>query len=132
VARLGGDEFVVLLDELGEDFEGSVTQADGVAQRIGAALAEPYILAYKPGNKEETQAKHRCTSSIGIALFHGSNAKLEDTLKSADTAMYQAKEAGRNTFRFFAPGSASSRAKTCPKKSPEQPGSFNTGTNNTL
>ncbi|MDD2463053.1 MAG: sensor domain-containing diguanylate cyclase [Desulfobulbus sp.] len=107
VARLGGDEFVVLLDDLGKNFADAVTRAGVVAQRIRAALAEPYTLPHKQVGEEICHVTHHCTSSIGIALFHGNDVRLEEILKGADTAMYQAKEDGRNTYRFFDPNSAS-------------------------
>jgi diguanylate cyclase (GGDEF)-like protein len=45
--------------------------------------------------------EHHCTVSIGIALFFNHDASEEDLIKRADTAMYSAKVAGRNTVRFF-------------------------------
>ena len=109
VARLGGDEFVVLLDEVGDNFEAATNRAGMVAQRIRTTLAEPYVLSHTPEGEEEKQVTHCCTSSIGIALFHGKQSNMEDLLKWADMAMYQAKEEGRNTFRFYDTRSSSSQ-----------------------
>jgi GGDEF domain-containing protein len=45
--------------------------------------------------------EHRCTGSIGIVVFSGSEGSQEDIMKWADVAMYEAKEAGRNQTRFY-------------------------------
>ncbi|MGA7523243.1 MAG: PAS domain S-box protein [Acidobacteriaceae bacterium] len=94
VARLGGDEFVVMLDDLGDRSAGAAAPARAVAEKILAALGEPYSLA-----------GHECfcTSSIGITIFGGRKDSTGEILKQADIAMYQAKAAGRNRMRFFAP-----------------------------
>ncbi len=106
VARFGGDEFVVMLHELDLDEAGAATHAGGIAEKIRTALAEPYVLKAPPGGETESVAiEHRCTSSIGVAMFHGLNAKPEEILKRADMAMYQAKSDGRNLIRFFQPSS---------------------------
>ena len=92
VARIGGDEFVVMLEDLsGTDLEAS-EQAKMVAEKILASLAYPFQL---------DQHDYACTSSIGIALLKDSQQEVEELLKQADIAMYQAKNAGRNTLRFF-------------------------------
>jgi diguanylate cyclase (GGDEF)-like protein/PAS domain S-box-containing protein len=94
VARLGGDEFVVMLENLGEDVLEAATQAEAVGDKILAALNQPYPLA---GDA------HRSTPSIGITLFGDRQEGIDEPLKRADLAMYQAKAAGRNTLRFFDP-----------------------------
>ena len=101
VARMGGDEFVVILSELNADKDISNAQACVVAEKIRAALAEPYWLACKPAGDEEITVEHHCTASIGVALFINHQANQEDVLKWADNAMYQAKDSGRNMIRFF-------------------------------
>jgi diguanylate cyclase (GGDEF)-like protein/PAS domain S-box-containing protein len=101
VARLGGDEFVVMLSELDEDHKLSVEKAGIVAEKIRAALAEPYLLTREREDEAEITVEHRCTTSIGVVLFINHDANQEDILKWADMAMYQAKEGGRNRFRFF-------------------------------
>ncbi|MDP1996864.1 MAG: diguanylate cyclase [Gallionella sp.] len=103
VARFGGDEFVVVLSELDEDRAESVSQTSIIAEKIRAALAEPYVLKIQPEGKAETTVEHHCTSSIGVMLFTDHEASAEDILKWADMAMYQAKEAGRNQIRFYEP-----------------------------
>ncbi|MBA3059331.1 MAG: EAL domain-containing protein [Rhodoferax sp.] len=94
VARLGGDEFVVLLEDLSESELLAATQAQGVAEKILEALSQPYELS--------TQS-HRSTPSIGVTLFTGQRERMDDLLKRAELAMYQAKAAGRNAVRFFDP-----------------------------
>lgn len=92
VARLGGDEFVVVLQGLGEDPEGALLIAEGVARNIRLALTQPFRVAKRV---------HHCTLSIGIALFEDVPMAVDSVLRHADLAMYQAKAAGRNTLRFF-------------------------------
>ena len=94
VARLGGDEFVVMLEDLSENALEAATQAEAVAEKICATLNESYLLA--------TQTYHS-TPSIGVTLFGERQESLEEPLRRADLAMYQAKSAGRNTIRFFDP-----------------------------
>ncbi len=94
VARLGGDEFVVILDDLANDEKAAAAQAAMIAQKISASLNRPYLL---------DRLTHNCSCSIGAALFSKGNESAEELLKRADTAMYQAKHAGRNTVRFFDP-----------------------------
>lgn len=94
VARLGGDEFVVLLEDLSPDFDTAAKQAENVGEKIRNALSAPFVLS---GNTL------RSTPSIGATLFHNDEITIEELMKQADLAMYQAKAAGRNTIRFFDP-----------------------------
>ncbi len=94
VARLGGDEFVVVLESLSASATDAAAQAEHVAEKIRASLSEPYVLR---------QHRYHSTPSIGIALFRGHQDSLDNLLKYADTAMYQAKTAGRNAIRFYDP-----------------------------
>ena len=96
VARLGGDEFVLLLSllELAPD-EDPVRVAEAVGLKVVAALGRPYPL---------TGGQHTSTPSIGVAVFADEGLSVDEVLKRADVAMYQAKGAGRNTLRFFDPG----------------------------
>jgi diguanylate cyclase (GGDEF)-like protein len=94
VARLGGDEFVVMLEDLASHAPEAATQAEAVARQILVALNAGYRLE---------GYDHRSTASIGITLFSGNQESMEELLKRADMAMYQAKAAGRNTLRFFDP-----------------------------
>jgi diguanylate cyclase (GGDEF)-like protein len=87
VGRLGGDEFTVLL-VLPKGHQGAVT----VANKIRDALRKPFDL-----NGHEINV----TASIGITFFPDDGIDADTLLKYADTAMYRAKEAGRDTYRFF-------------------------------
>lgn len=100
VARFGGDEFVVILSELDTDRAKSSSQVSIVAEKIRVTLAEPYTLTIRHDGRADTIIKHHCSASIGVALFFDHEASTDDILKWADTAMYQAKEAGRNSIRF--------------------------------
>ena len=94
VARLGGDEFVVLIENTPDKPLDPLTAAQVVSQRILSALGEPYVL---PGYL------HHSTCSIGVTLFGRAPSSVNELLKQADLAMYQAKAAGRNAVRFFDP-----------------------------
>ncbi|MFN3983970.1 MAG: EAL domain-containing protein [Rhodocyclaceae bacterium] len=94
VARIGGDEFVVMLEGLSAESHEAAAMAQVVGDKIIATLNRPYLLA---GHE------HRSTPSIGAALFIDSVISLDELLKQADIAMYQAKSGGRNTLRFFNP-----------------------------
>jgi len=94
VARLGGDEFVVMLEDLSEDLQLATGQARVVAEKVLAVLAQPHLL---------DNYTHMSTTSIGVTLFGDLHEGIEEPLKRADMAMYQAKAAGRNTLRFFDP-----------------------------
>jgi len=94
VARLGGDEFVVMLEDLSENEQEAAKQAESVGEKILATLTPTFELA---------GYAHHSTASIGITLFADHRETMEELLKRADLAMYQAKAAGRNTLRFFDP-----------------------------
>ena len=87
VARLGGDEFVLLVTEHGRD-SGRLR----VAQRVIAAIAQPFAI---------DQREFKVTCSIGIASFPHDGTDADTLLRNADTAMYRAKELGRNTFQLY-------------------------------
>ena len=86
VARLGGDEFTIILAELRHPED-----AVSVAEKIIKAVEQPLSIA---GTSIEVSA------SIGIALFPEDGADAESLLRNADSAMYRAKEAGRNTYQL--------------------------------
>ena len=88
-ARPGGDEFMIMLPDIAE-----AEDAAKVAEKIVSQLSERYVLE---GQEAFIGA------SIGIAIFPDDADDLSTMLKNADLAMYQAKEAGRNTYRFFTP-----------------------------
>jgi predicted signal transduction protein with EAL and GGDEF domain len=102
VARLGGDEFVVILEDLDEG-EVAAAQAEGVARKILEQLGLPYGLKVGIEGKVQSHRQYSCTASIGITLFLHQSVTCDELLMRADTAMYQAKRAGRNTLRFFDP-----------------------------
>jgi diguanylate cyclase (GGDEF)-like protein len=102
VARFGGDEFVVMLGDLSASHAESVTQAQTVAEKIRLILSTSYRLPIAQPGKADTFVEHYCTVSIGVTLFINNNTSGDDIIKGADTAMYQAKESGRNAVRFFA------------------------------
>lgn len=101
VARFGGDEFVVLLTELNTDQVESAAQAGIVAEKVRIALSKPYKLTIRHDGLPEKIVDHRCTASIGVALLVNHDDSQEEILKRADMAMYQAKDAGRNSIRFY-------------------------------
>jgi diguanylate cyclase (GGDEF)-like protein/PAS domain S-box-containing protein len=103
VARFGGDEFVVMLNELNPDKAVSIRQTEAVAEKIRARLSEPYQLPVKREGQAEVTIGHLCTVSIGVCLFINHEASQDDVLKWADAAMYQAKDMGRNSVRFYDP-----------------------------
>lgn len=103
VARFGGDEFVVVLSELDVDKTKSTKQAGNIAEKIRNALGETYLLKIQPEGQAETTIEHSCTSSIGVVLFINHEISAEEVLRQADMAMYQAKDAGRNSIRFYEP-----------------------------
>ena len=103
VARFGGDEYVVLLSELNTDKAKSTEQSKKVAEKIRIKLAMPYEIKFKDEKGAEKTVSHDCTASIGVVLFLNHEVSPEVILKWADMMMYQAKEAGRNTVRFYEP-----------------------------
>lgn len=99
VARLGGDEFVVVLAELKTDAALATDMARSVAEKIRATLAATYELQLSSEAADENTIRHHCTASIGVALFLGQELSTDALIHRADTAMYLAKEAGRNQIR---------------------------------
>ncbi|HEX9628130.1 MAG TPA: EAL domain-containing protein [Acidiferrobacterales bacterium] len=87
VARLGGDEFTILLEDLA-----SADDVPPVAQKILDALAQPFVVERR---------EFFITTSIGISLGPADGADSQALLRNADTAMYRAKEQGRNKFQFY-------------------------------
>jgi diguanylate cyclase (GGDEF)-like protein/PAS domain S-box-containing protein len=92
VARHGGDEFVIVLEDLSGQQHEAAAQAELVAEKILAVFNAPFQL---DGHQ------HHTTPSIGVALYDKHMSNVDELLKRADLAMYQAKAAGRNTIRFF-------------------------------
>jgi diguanylate cyclase (GGDEF)-like protein/PAS domain S-box-containing protein len=94
VARLGGDEFVLILEGLAGVSSAAAADARSVGRKVLATLGETYRLG---------ELDYRSTPSIGVTLFQGADVPVDELLKQADVAMYQAKSAGRNTLQFFDP-----------------------------
>jgi diguanylate cyclase (GGDEF)-like protein/PAS domain S-box-containing protein len=94
VARCGGDEFAVMLENLSEVVEEATAQAQIVGEKILAICGLPYLLI---GHE------CHCPSSVGITVFGDELESAKDALQRAEIAMFEAKKAGRNTLRFFAP-----------------------------
>ena len=94
VARLGGDEFVALLPEISDDPDEAIDSVQKIADKVLQTLSMPYVI--------QLHTLH-VTSSIGISVFPTGEEGPDDIMRQADTAMYRAKEAGRNTLKFFLP-----------------------------
>ena len=92
VARLGGDEFVILLGELGQDPAEATETALAIARKALAALGEEVRIE---------EHVYRSSGSIGVALPLRPGHSAHDLMREADTAMYQAKAAGRNGVALF-------------------------------
>ena len=101
VARLGGDEFVILLGVLDADQVESTKQAAEVAEKIRLSLNAIYQLTLSENGQAGIEIQYHCSASIGVALFINHSASEADILKRADSAMYLAKEDGRNAVRFY-------------------------------
>jgi predicted signal transduction protein with EAL and GGDEF domain len=87
LARIGGDEFTFIIPEIVDQ-----KATTGIAERILDLFKEPFPI---------TEREIFITTSIGIAFYPGDGTDVETLLKNADVAMYKAKEAGKNTFRYY-------------------------------
>jgi diguanylate cyclase (GGDEF)-like protein/PAS domain S-box-containing protein len=94
VARLGGDEFMVLLENLSAHEKEAAINFEAIGEKMLATLKGAYQLGHEV---------FHCTASMGVTLFKGRSSSVDELMKQADLAMYKAKEAGRNTLRFFDP-----------------------------
>ena len=94
VARFGGDEFVLLLQGISDNRDEAVRKAAFISRKVLSTVRTPIIV---------NGVTCLCTASVGVALFGSQGITTEELLKQADLAMYQAKDAGRNTVRFFDP-----------------------------
>lgn len=93
-ARMGGDEFVIILTELDDSIGLAAHKSRGIAEELSLCLSSPCQI--------QEQTLH-ITPSIGVTLFPKDDTGVDDVLKQADTAMYRAKAAGRNSIHFFLP-----------------------------
>jgi len=91
VARMGGDEFTLLLQPRANR-QIALNRAIHVAEQILASLVKPFVLEGR---------EFFVTASIGIALSPQDGNELSQLMKNADTAMYHAKERGKNNFQFY-------------------------------
>jgi diguanylate cyclase (GGDEF)-like protein len=89
VARLGGDEFVILVTRISSE-----NDADTIARKILAAVRLPFAVE---------QRDFFLTTSVGVSLYPTDGVDAETLLQNADTAMYRAKEQGRDTYQLYAP-----------------------------
>ncbi len=94
LARFGGDEFVVLIEDLGEDEGQAVKLVRRVVDKLLSSIAYGHIV---------DQKVYQVTASIGIALFHHGEIEIDDILRYADSAMYEAKRKGKSQAVFFNP-----------------------------
>ncbi len=94
VARQGGDEFAVLLVNLAATHSAAIRLAIRVAEKIRNAINTPFQI---------DGLEYHIGVSIGITVFPKAAESLDDLLREADTALYRAKEAGRNTVSYFEP-----------------------------
>ncbi len=93
ISRIGGDEYIILLDSLGKD----LTTASFITEAIARRMLSSFSSA-----QEQLDHGWSGTFSIGISLFSGDQSRtLEEIVKDADLAMYQAKTMGRNRLQFF-------------------------------
>ena len=92
VARLSGDEFIIIIEDLDVDQNIAYKQVCEVAKKLLLAINEPCQLA---------MFEFQASASMGLTLFNNEEFSFEEHLRHADTAMYQSKQAGRNTYRFY-------------------------------
>lgn len=94
VARLGGDEFIIVLHEIANDSNMAIKNTETVCNKIRQVINQPCVI------KGYT---HQSSASIGVSFFYNDNVLVSELLKQADTAMYSAKSAGRNSTRIYDP-----------------------------
>ncbi len=92
VARIGGDEFVILTENLGDDYQQAIEASTQIANKLIHSVNQPFNLR---------QYNHYNSCSLGVTLFRGQDVSVDEILQQADAAMYEAKKAGRNNFKFF-------------------------------
>lgn len=94
VARISGDEFVVMLENLGTDAIEAKHTAQAISAKIMESLSQPYTLGSVHCSN---------TVSIGATLMNDGHQNFDNLCRAADTAMYEAKRAGKNAFRMYLP-----------------------------
>lgn len=94
VSRAGGDEFVIVLEGLHEELQHAAALAEQVAEKIRHALSMTFNLGH---------IDYDSSGSMGITMFGVEEVGIDELLRRADMAMYQAKAMGKNNVRFFDP-----------------------------
>lgn len=94
LARLGGDEFVVAIELDEENHSIALEKITSLSKKILTEIEKPYI---------HNHLEFNITTSIGIIIFNDTSYSIEELMKFADSAMYNAKENGRNNYHFFDP-----------------------------
>ena len=92
VARFGGDEFVIVLEEVGSQLQDAIQASKNIAKKVIEVINRPF---------EMDGYVYQTSPSLGICLFQGDVLDVSELLKRADIAMFQAKQAGRNTMFYF-------------------------------
>ncbi|WP_283744975.1 EAL domain-containing protein [Sideroxydans sp. CL21] len=94
LARIGGDEFVLLIEKIDADAEQASSAVALIAEKMRSTLVAPYKLK---------EREFRSSASIGVCMYHDNEESVDKLLKSAELAMYQAKNAAGNAVFFFDP-----------------------------
>jgi len=94
IARLGGDEFVILSGHLEDSEEAVINQVHSLMLKLRHVLSEKFVVLGE---------SYHLTASIGITTFPNMADNIDILMKQADTAMYRAKEAGRDGYHFYQP-----------------------------
>jgi diguanylate cyclase (GGDEF)-like protein/PAS domain S-box-containing protein len=92
LARIGGDEFVVVFENLSDSYDEAKSKINDTTNKILLTLNQPFLFG---------EYEHHSPASIGATIFNGKNSSVDELLKQADLAMYQAKTIGKNIAVFF-------------------------------
>lgn len=100
VSRISSDEFVVMLNELTREKTQSVTQAHIIAEKIRAALTDPYPIIIRNKKIEDTIDEYSCEICMGVVVFTNDNKSRDDVLEWAERSMHKSKESGSSQICF--------------------------------
>lgn len=92
VARFGGDELIAILTGLSSSFDEAKIFVEKICQDILLKISDPVIFSSR---------QHYSYASIGVVVFGADQSSMDEIISGADSAMYHAKNAGKNTYRFF-------------------------------